>query len=99
MAYGADVFFSVPGMTRGELRMGVLDTYGEAELPPEYILKMITIHGIDLLGLEDERGRIKEGLAERSGNSDAAFNGFLIAARHQCDPPNPFRDRPIRPEE
>ena len=63
MAYGSDVFFSVPGMTRGELSFGVLDTYVEAGLPPEYILKMITVNGIKLLGLEGERGKIEAGLA------------------------------------
>jgi imidazolonepropionase-like amidohydrolase len=63
MAYGSDVFFTVPGMTRGELSFSVLDTYVEAGLSTEYILKMMTTHGIRLLGLEGERGKIQAGQA------------------------------------
>jgi imidazolonepropionase-like amidohydrolase len=50
-------------MTRGELSFSVLDTYVEAGLSTEYILKMMTTHGIRLLGLEGERGKIQAGQA------------------------------------
>ena len=41
----------------------MLDTYVEAGLPADTILKMMTINGIRLLGLEKERGRISPGFA------------------------------------
>jgi imidazolonepropionase-like amidohydrolase len=63
MAYGSDIFFSRPDQTRGELCLSVLDTYVEAGLPADTILKMITVNGIRLLGLENERGRVAAGLA------------------------------------
>ncbi len=63
LAYGSDIFFSYPGRTRGDLSLSFLDTYVEAELPPEYILKMITTNGAKLLGIEKERGKIEEGRA------------------------------------
>ena len=61
MAFGSDVFFSWPSRTRGDLSLTFLDPYVEAELPAEYILKMITVNGADLLDLDEERGKIAEG--------------------------------------
>lgn len=63
MAYGADIFFSRPDQTRGELSLSVLDTYVEAGLPADVILKMMTVNGADLLGVDKDRGRIEPGLA------------------------------------
>jgi imidazolonepropionase-like amidohydrolase len=63
LVFGSDIFFSRPDQTRGELSLSVLDTYVEAGLPADYVLKMITINGIRLLGLEGERGKIEPGFA------------------------------------
>lgn len=63
MAYGSDVFFSQPDGTRGALSLSFLDTYVEAGLPPDYILKMITTNGAELLGLARRRGKIAKGFA------------------------------------
>ena len=76
LAYGSDVFFSWPDRSRGELSLTFLDSYLEAGLPPEYILKMLTVNGAKLLGIEGKRGKI-----------EAGFYADIIAA-----PRNPLDD-------
>jgi len=63
MAYGSDMFFTDPKLSRGQLSLTFLDSYVEAGLPAPYILKMITVNGTRLLGLDNERGFIKPGFA------------------------------------
>ena len=63
MAYGSDMFFTDPKLSRGQLSLTFLDSYVEAGLPAPYILKMITVNGTRLLGLDKERGFIKPGFA------------------------------------
>jgi len=43
--------------------MSIIDSYVDAGLPSEFILKMMTINAARLLGIENKRGIIKEGLA------------------------------------
>lgn len=62
MAYGTDTFFDVPGETRGTLAIAYLDSYVEAGIPADYILKMLTTNAAQLLGVEKERGAIKAGM-------------------------------------
>ncbi len=63
MAFGSDVFYSRPDTSRGEISLMHLDPYVEAGLPPEHILRMVTVNGATLLGIDDERGRIAPGFA------------------------------------
>ena len=63
MAFGSDVFYSRPDTSRGEVSLMHLDPYVEAGLPADFILKMITVNGAELLGIADERGRIAPGFA------------------------------------
>ncbi|HEV7889557.1 MAG TPA: amidohydrolase family protein [Pyrinomonadaceae bacterium] len=63
MAYGTDSFFYVPGETRGTIALMFLDSYTEANIPAPYVLKMMTTNAARLLGVENERGSIRAGLA------------------------------------
>ena len=63
MAYGTDSFFYVPGETRGTIALMFLDSYIEAGIPAAYVLKMMTANASRLLGLENERGFLRPGLA------------------------------------
>jgi len=61
LAFGSDAFFWWPGMNRGELSLTFVDPLVEAGYPPAHILKMMTIYGAELLGVDDERGTIAQG--------------------------------------
>jgi imidazolonepropionase-like amidohydrolase len=61
MAFGSDVFYSWPERTRGDLTLTHLDPYVEAGVENQYLLKMLTVNGAKLLGLEATRARIAEG--------------------------------------
>ena len=51
MAFGSDVVYSRPGWTRGELTLEFLESFTAADIPASYILKMFTMNGADLLGV------------------------------------------------
>ncbi len=63
MAYGTDVIDERPGMTRGTEAIAGIDPWGEAGVSPKEILKAMTINAARLLGVEKERGLLREGLA------------------------------------
>jgi imidazolonepropionase-like amidohydrolase len=63
MAYGTDSFFYVPGETRGTIALMFLDSYVEAGVPAAYVLRMMTTNAARLLGVENERGAVRAGLA------------------------------------
>jgi imidazolonepropionase-like amidohydrolase len=63
LAFGTDVFIALPGQTRGTLAISCLDSYREAGLSPPAILRAMTTNAARLLGVDQERGAIKEGLA------------------------------------
>ena len=63
MAYGTDVIDQRPGQTRGTEAIMGIDPWGEAGVPPREILKAMTINAAKLLGVEKERGLLREGLA------------------------------------
>ena len=63
MAFGTDSFFRVPGETRGTLALSYLDSYIEAAIPAPDILRMMTTNAARLLGIEQQRGAIRPGLA------------------------------------
>ena len=68
LAFGSDVIYSRPGWTRGELTLEFLESYTAADIPAGYILKMLTMHAADLLGIN--AGQIAQG-----------FEADLIAVR------------------
>ncbi len=59
MAFGSDVVYYEEGKTRGEQTLGFLDSYLDAELPNDHILRMATMNAADLLGTNS--GEIKAG--------------------------------------
>ena len=63
MAFGTDETWYRDGETRGSLTLEFLESYVDAEIPASYILKMMTVNGAELLGILDERGVLREGLA------------------------------------
>jgi imidazolonepropionase-like amidohydrolase len=63
MAFGSDVIFDAPPRTRGEVCLSMLDSYAEAKLPNAYILRMLTSNAAQLLGVEQDRGALRPGLA------------------------------------
>ena len=63
MAFGTDVFFTLPGETRGTLAAEYVDSWSEAGVPAKDTLQAMTINAARLLGVDRERGAIKPGLA------------------------------------
>ena len=63
MAFGTDVYFTVPGETRGTLSIAHVDSWGEAGVPAKDTLQAMTLNAARLLGVNGERGAIKPGLA------------------------------------
>lgn len=63
MAFGTDVFFDVPGETRGTLAVSFVDSFVEAGIPAPEILKIMTTNAARLLGVEARRGAIRPGMA------------------------------------
>lgn len=61
MAFGSDVVYYREGFTRGELTLEFLDSYVDAEIPAEHILRMMTMNAADLLDIGS--GQVKAGLA------------------------------------
>jgi imidazolonepropionase-like amidohydrolase len=63
LVFGSDIIANIPGQTWGSASLSSLDTWIEAGIPPVDVLRAITINGARLLGIEKERGIIKEGMA------------------------------------
>jgi imidazolonepropionase-like amidohydrolase len=63
IAFGSDVMVDVPGETRGTLAAGYVDSFVEAGVAAADILRIFTLNGARLLGLEKERGRLAPGAA------------------------------------
>jgi imidazolonepropionase-like amidohydrolase len=63
MAFGTDVYFLVPGETRGTLAIATVDSWAEAGVPAKDTLQAMTINAARLLGVDAQRGAIKPGLA------------------------------------
>jgi len=62
MAYGSDVTFSIQNKGRGELSLEHIESFSEAGIPAADILRMLTTNAAKLLGLENERGTIAQGM-------------------------------------
>jgi imidazolonepropionase-like amidohydrolase len=63
MAFGSDVVYIADGYTRGTATLTYLENFRKAGIPAPYALKMMTTNAADLMGLSDERGNIRPGLA------------------------------------
>jgi len=63
MAFGTDMFVSVPGETRGTLAAEYVDSWVEAGVPAKDTLRAMTINAARLLGVDGDRGAIRPGLA------------------------------------
>lgn len=61
VVFGTDVMAGLPGETRGTLAVGYVDSFAEAGVPNEEILRALTTHAARLLGVERERGFIAPG--------------------------------------
>jgi imidazolonepropionase-like amidohydrolase len=63
IAFGTDAIHALPGYDRGKLAITWVDSYKAAGMSPRAILQAMTINAARLLGVDDERGAIKPGLA------------------------------------
>jgi imidazolonepropionase-like amidohydrolase len=63
LAFGTDVTYYREGRTRGDLSLDYLQTFVDAGIPPAEILRSMTINAARALGLEAQRGALKDGLA------------------------------------
>lgn len=63
MAYGTDVIDQRPGQTRGTETIMGIDPWVEAGVPSKALLQAMTINAARLMGVEKERGLLREGLA------------------------------------
>jgi imidazolonepropionase-like amidohydrolase len=63
IAFGSDVMVKVPGHTRGTAAAGYVVGFVEAGIPAADILRIFTINGAKLLGIEKERGSLAVGMA------------------------------------
>jgi imidazolonepropionase-like amidohydrolase len=63
IAFGTDVVTSVRGWDRGSQAIDYVSSFKAAGIPPRDILKMMTGNAARLLGVDKERGAIREGLA------------------------------------
>jgi imidazolonepropionase-like amidohydrolase len=62
-AFGSDIILNVPGKTRGEVSLGIINAYIDAGLPKAYVLQMATSKAAKLLGVDRERGKLLPGMA------------------------------------
>jgi imidazolonepropionase-like amidohydrolase len=76
IAFGTDVMIDLENRTRGSLAIGYIDSFVEAGISPQEILRILTINPSTLLGMEKQRGKIEGG-----------FYADLIATRN-----DPFTD-------
>jgi imidazolonepropionase-like amidohydrolase len=62
MAYGTDTFAEVEGQTRGTLAISFIDSFVEAGIPARDTLKIMTTNAARLLGVDKQRGAIRQGM-------------------------------------
>jgi imidazolonepropionase-like amidohydrolase len=61
IAFGSDEYNEVPGVSRGQGSLEVLESYVGAGLPPIDILRAITINSATLLGVDKQVGSLEVG--------------------------------------
>jgi imidazolonepropionase-like amidohydrolase len=63
LVYGTDTIDEVAGQTRGTESMRGVDVWVEAGVTPRTLIQAMTTNAARLLGMDDQRGAIKAGLA------------------------------------
>jgi imidazolonepropionase-like amidohydrolase len=63
MAFGTDVLLTRPDKSRGAYALDFLEDYIKIGMPAREILRMMTTNSARLLGVEKERGAIRENMA------------------------------------
>jgi imidazolonepropionase-like amidohydrolase len=63
LVFGTDTMFGYRGETRGTLSISMIDSWVEAGVPAKETLEAMTTTAVQLLGVEDERGAIRPGMA------------------------------------
>jgi imidazolonepropionase-like amidohydrolase len=61
IAFGADVTDYLEGRTRGGMTMEFIESFKDAGVEPEDMLRIMTINAADLMGLKDVKGSIVPG--------------------------------------
>jgi imidazolonepropionase-like amidohydrolase len=61
IAAGSDMYYEVPGKTRGEASLTILSSYAKSGLTPLQIIQSATVNAADLLGWSDQVGSIEPG--------------------------------------
>ena len=63
MAYGSDILMNRAGLTRGQISIDPIETWVKAGIPHADTLRALITNGARLLGIENERGNIRPGMA------------------------------------
>src|SRR6266436_2064304 len=63
MAFGTDVDLAIPSETRGTLAIDYIQSWVEAGVPATDTLRAMTVNAARLLGVDQERGFLKPGMA------------------------------------
>lgn len=63
MAFGSDIFFAPEGFSRGSFAASYAEGYAEAGLSSADILRLMITNAAKLLGVENDRGAVRAGLA------------------------------------
>ncbi len=61
--FGSDIVYTKEGETRSSLTFTILDNFRKAGIPPADQLRAMTVNAARMMGLDNERGQISEGLA------------------------------------
>jgi imidazolonepropionase-like amidohydrolase len=61
IAFGSDIYYDYPGLSRGEASLRVLEGYTKAGLSALQVLQTATVNAAELLGAADRLGRLEVG--------------------------------------
>ena len=61
IAAGSDMYYRMPGKTRGQASLTMLGAYAESRMPPIEIIRAATINAAELLGWQERIGSIEAG--------------------------------------
>lgn len=63
IATGSDMYYQLPGQTRGQASLQMFRAYAAAGMTPLAIIRAATLNGAELLGLKDQIGALEPGMA------------------------------------
>ncbi len=61
VAFGSDIYYDLPGLSRGEASLRILEGYAKAGLSPLQVLQTATLNAAELLGAADRLGTLDVG--------------------------------------